>query len=114
MEVIPQTQFIPLSEILCMVILDLNNKQVVATLDIIQERLNQCYKGMQIPAPPVIYDTLGTLIRERKIFHTGEGYSTTFTPHPHVKEMDILFRILIIIKYKAELHASSENDKIKK
>lgn len=106
MEVIPQTQFIPLSEILCMVILDLNNKQVVATLDIIQERLNQCYKGMQIPAPPVIYDTLGTLIRERKIFHTGEGYSTTFTPHPHVKEMDILFRILIIIKYKAELHAS--------
>lgn len=110
MEVIPQTQFIPLSEILCMVILDLNNKQVVATLDIIQERLNQCYKGMQIPAPPVIYDTLGTLIRERKIFHTGEGYSTTCTPPPPpptpVKEMDILIRISIIIKYNAELHAS--------
>lgn len=104
MEVIPQTQFIPLSEILCMVILDLNNKQVVATLDIIQERLNQCYKGMQIPAPPVIYDTLGTLIRERKIFHTGEGYNL-YSPPP-IKEMDILFRILIIIKYKAELHAS--------
>lgn len=81
MEVIPQTQFIPLSEILCMVILDLNNKQVVATLDIIQERLNQCYKGMQIPAPPVIYDTLGTLIRERKIFHTGEGYNLYSPPH---------------------------------
>ncbi|XP_061180935.1 uncharacterized protein LOC133189577 [Saccostrea echinata] len=74
MEVIPQTQFVPLSEILCMVILELNNKQVVATLDTIQERLNQCYKGMQIPSPPLIYDTLGTLIRERKIFHTGSGY----------------------------------------
>lgn len=110
MELIPQTQFIPLSEILCMVILDLNNRQVVATLDIIQERLNQCYKGMQIPSPPVIYDTLGTLIRERKIFHTGEGYNTTILLTPTPKKLILYSRYIIIkkiiIKYKPELHAS--------
>jgi hypothetical protein len=78
MEVIPQTQFLPLSEILCMVILDLNNKQVVATLDTIQERMARCYKGMQIPSPSLIYDTLGTLIRERKIFHTGNVFLVGF------------------------------------
>lgn len=104
MEVILQIQFIFLLEILCMVIFDLNNKQVVAILDIIQERLNQCYKGMQIFVFSVIYDILGIFIRERKIFYIGESYIIICIFYLYFKEMDILFRILIIIKYKVEFY----------
>ncbi|XP_060076540.1 uncharacterized protein LOC132556168 [Ylistrum balloti] len=74
MQVIPQTQFIPLPEILCLVILDLNSKQVVATLDVIHTRLTQCFCDLQTPGVQVLYDTLGTLIRQRKVFHNGSGY----------------------------------------
>ncbi|XP_033743962.1 uncharacterized protein LOC117329873 [Pecten maximus] len=74
MQVIPQTQFIPLPEILCLVILDLNSKQVVATLDVIHTRLTQCFCDLQSPGVQVLYDTLGTLIRQRKVFHNGSGY----------------------------------------
>ncbi|KAJ8318478.1 hypothetical protein KUTeg_003569 [Tegillarca granosa] len=74
MQVIPQTQFIPLPEILCLVILELNNQRVVATLNTIQERLLKCYSETETPNLQVLYDTLGSLIRERKVFHTGSGY----------------------------------------
>ncbi|KAL5018696.1 hypothetical protein ScPMuIL_004418 [Solemya velum] len=74
MQVIPQTQFIPLPEALCLIIMDLNTHQVVATLDTIREKLHQYYKEMQAPSDQLIYDTLGNLIRERKVFHTGFGY----------------------------------------
>ncbi|XP_052791277.1 storkhead-box protein 1-like isoform X2 [Mya arenaria] len=74
MQVIPQTQFIPLPEALCLLILDLNNSQIVATLDTVTERLRQRYQGMNLPSNQLMYDTLGQLIRERKVFHTGCGY----------------------------------------
>ncbi|XP_069125024.1 uncharacterized protein [Argopecten irradians] len=74
MQVIPQTQFIPLPEILCLVILDLNSKQVVATLDVIHTRLTQCFNDLESPGVQVLYDTLGILIRQRKVFHNGSGY----------------------------------------
>ncbi|KAK3607159.1 hypothetical protein CHS0354_004419 [Potamilus streckersoni] len=74
MQVIPQTQFIPLPEALCLIIMDLNNRQILATLDVVRERLYQWYQGMHLPSDQLIYDTLGALIRERKVFHTGSGY----------------------------------------
>lgn len=73
MQVVPQTQFIPLPESLCLIIMDLNNNRIIATLDLIRERLAHCYgPDMQLPNDQLIYDTLGQLIRERKVFHTGE------------------------------------------
>ncbi|XP_064611920.1 uncharacterized protein LOC135475891 isoform X2 [Liolophura sinensis] len=75
MQVVPQTQFIPLPESLCLIIMDLNNNRIIATLDLIRERLAHCYgPDMQLPNDQLIYDTLGQLIRERKVFHTGSGY----------------------------------------
>ncbi|KAL4240185.1 Storkhead box 1 [Mactra antiquata] len=74
MQVIPQTQFIPLPEALCLIIMDLNNNQIVATLDTVCERLKHCYQGLHLPSNQLVYDTLGQLIRERKVFHTGCGY----------------------------------------
>ncbi|XP_045214185.2 uncharacterized protein LOC123564574 isoform X2 [Mercenaria mercenaria] len=74
MQVIPQTQFIPLPEALCLIIMDLNNSQIVATLDTVCERLKFGYQGLHLPSNQHVYDTLGQLIRERKVFHTGCGY----------------------------------------
>ncbi|XP_060591479.1 uncharacterized protein LOC132746366 isoform X2 [Ruditapes philippinarum] len=74
MQVIPQTQFIPLPEALCLIIMDLNNSQIVATLDTVCERLKIGYQGLHLPSNQHVYDTLGQLIRERKVFHTGCGY----------------------------------------
>lgn len=72
MQVIPQTQFIPLPEALCLIIMDLNNSQIVATLDTVYERLKHSYQGIHLPSNQLVYDTLGQLIRERKVFHTGK------------------------------------------
>ncbi|XP_029651203.1 uncharacterized protein LOC115224440 isoform X2 [Octopus sinensis] len=74
MQIIPQTQFIPLPEALCLIIMDLNNNRIVATLDTVQEKLEQCYKEMEIPSEELIYATLANLIQEGKVFHTGSGY----------------------------------------
>lgn len=71
MQVIPQTQFIPLPEALCLIIMDLNNSQIVATLDTVCERLKTGYQELHLPSNQHVYDTLGQLIRERKVFHTG-------------------------------------------
>lgn len=74
MQEVPQNHFIPLPEILCLIILDLNNKQILATVDIIQAQLKKCYQGTQLPSNQLVYETLHSLIQERKIFHTGSGY----------------------------------------
>ncbi|XP_071129655.1 storkhead-box protein 2-like [Mytilus edulis] len=74
MQEVPQNHFIPLPEILCLIILDLNNKQILATVDIIQAQLKKCYQGTQLPSNQLVYETLHNLIQERKLFHTGSGY----------------------------------------
>jgi len=71
MQVIPQTQFIPLPEALCLLIMDLNTSRIVATLETVCDRLRECYQGTQLPGNQLVYDTLGQLIRERKVFHNG-------------------------------------------
>ncbi|PVD37895.1 hypothetical protein C0Q70_00497 [Pomacea canaliculata] len=72
MQVIPQTQFIPLPDSLCLIIAELNNAGHPATLESIRSRLQRWYHNTSLPSQQLIYDTLGTLIRERKVFHNGE------------------------------------------
>ena len=73
---VQQTQFTPLPEALCVVIHELNSELLAATLDSVQERLADRYRGMQPPPEEIVYETLGSLMKERKIYHTGSAGET--------------------------------------
>lgn len=74
MEVIQQAPFLPLTKSLVETIAALNSSQLVATQQSIAEYLAKTYHYVRVPKLNVIHDCLGILIKERKIYHTGNGY----------------------------------------
>ncbi|GIY54942.1 storkhead-box protein 1 [Caerostris extrusa] len=75
MSLVAQTQFAPLPEALCKVVYDLTSEGVIASMQIISKRLKTTFPELTVPSDDILYKTLGTLIKERKLYHTGSGYS---------------------------------------
>ncbi|XP_055612119.1 putative uncharacterized protein DDB_G0282133 [Uranotaenia lowii] len=71
---IVQTQFTPLTEALCDVIMELTTQGQSATIENIRTRLRTRFTHMQQPSVEVIYDTLVQLMQEFKIYQTSKGY----------------------------------------
>ena len=78
MAVIPQTQFTPLPEVLCLVISKLNrdSSTKAASLEAILQELAHRYHGMQQPSEHLVYQALGSLCSEGNVFHTGTTQHT--------------------------------------
>ena len=87
MEVIQQAPFLPLTKSLMETIASLNSRQLTATQQSIAEFLSKTYQYVHVPKMNVIHDCLGILIKERRIYHTGNGYFVS-THSPFDKPAD--------------------------
>ncbi|XP_038061000.1 storkhead-box protein 2-like [Patiria miniata] len=70
---IQQHQFIPLTEVLCLIISEMNKRKLMATPDTIRDKLAECYSKMPVPNPEIIHKSLNHLLVERKIEQNGNG-----------------------------------------
>lgn len=87
MEIIQQAPFLPLTKSLVETISALNGMQLVATQESIAEYLAKTYQYVHMPKMNVIHDCLGILVKERRIYHTGNGYFV-YTQSPLEKTAD--------------------------
>ncbi|KAM3666111.1 storkhead-box protein 1 [Ammospiza maritima maritima] len=74
MNPLSQPGSVPLAQGICWTISGMNAEHVVVTQETLLEQLVKNYPGIAVPSHNALYNILGTLIKERKIYHTGEGY----------------------------------------
>ncbi|KAL3282874.1 hypothetical protein HHI36_006033 [Cryptolaemus montrouzieri] len=71
---ITQTQWTPLPEAVCAVILRLSSQGKPAGIETIRESLYMIFPHVSPPSEQVLYDTLAQLTAEKKLYHTANGY----------------------------------------
>jgi len=62
-----QGQFTPLSEALCLVILELTSANQNATIDTVRSALQIFFSNIQPPNEHIIYDAMANLMSENKV-----------------------------------------------
>lgn len=70
---VPQSQFTPLPEALCWVILELTSTGQAAVLPAILRALPRAFPAMTRPEASVVYDALAALSSERKVRQLDEA-----------------------------------------
>ncbi|KAB0798402.1 hypothetical protein PPYR_09396 [Photinus pyralis] len=71
---VAQTQWTPLPEAVCAVVLRLSSQGRPAGIESIREALILAFPHVSPPSERTIYDTLAQLTTERKLYHTSKGY----------------------------------------
>ncbi|XP_050541618.1 storkhead-box protein 1 [Daktulosphaira vitifoliae] len=79
-----QGQFTPLSEALCLVILELTSANQNATIDTIRSALSIFFSNIQPPSEQIIYDAMVNLMSDNKVYQTSKGY---FVVTPEVQRL---------------------------
>ncbi|XP_018564304.1 dentin sialophosphoprotein [Anoplophora glabripennis] len=71
---VAQTQWTPLPEAVCAVVLRLSSQGRPAGLETIRESLMLAFPHVSPPSEHALYDTLAQLTKERKLYNTSSGY----------------------------------------
>ncbi|CAH1108915.1 unnamed protein product [Psylliodes chrysocephalus] len=71
---VPQTQWTPLPEAVCSVVLRLSSQGRPAGIETIRESLIMAFPHVSPPSEQALYDTLVQLTKERKLYNTSSGY----------------------------------------
>ncbi|KAK9707733.1 Winged helix Storkhead-box1 domain [Popillia japonica] len=71
---VAQTQWTPLPEAVCAVVLRLSSQGRPAGIETIRESLIMAFPHVSPPSERILYDTLVQLTTERKLYHTSRGY----------------------------------------
>ncbi|NXD23718.1 STOX1 protein, partial [Spelaeornis formosus] len=77
-----QPHSVSLAEAISQTITGTNAGHGMVTQETSTEQLVKTYPGIAVPSHNIFYNMLGTLVKERKIYHTGEGYFTV-TPNTY-------------------------------
>ncbi|XP_066258108.1 storkhead-box protein 1 isoform X1 [Euwallacea similis] len=71
---VPQTQWTPLPEAVCAIVLKLSSQGRPAGIETIREALILAFPHVSLPSEQTLYDTLVQLTKERKLYNTSSGY----------------------------------------
>ncbi|KAF5296819.1 hypothetical protein FQA39_LY12337 [Lamprigera yunnana] len=81
---VAQTQWTPLPEAVCAVVLRLSSQGRPAGIESIREALMLAFPHVSPPSERTLYDILAQLTSERKLYHTSKGYFIV-TPEIHFR-----------------------------